>query len=579
MSDDKELVEVFSFKKRLQPADKIDVEYVKDGKAVYELFARNSKHRDISPRLAGQVDAIIGVTNDILRKSQRLLRGTVRTRKLYERLENLEGGLQKLIETIPIADMQEKRIDEGVEEMKRLKEVHDTNLDAGAKEMKRLQKVHEKNLDEEIEERKRLQKVHEKNFDEEIKERKRLQKVYEKNLDKEIKERKRLEKIHEKNLDEEIKERKRLEKVYEKNLDERIERMKRLEEVHEKNLDEEIKERKRLEKVYEKNLDERVERMKRLEEVHEKNLNKGIKERKRLKEVYQQNLNEEVKERERLEEVYEKNLGEGAEVIQRLELFQAQQIRDQAVNKILLNYGDYIAERCSTYKKSVKWDTQYSAKYWSEIHKIIQAEQETKAKARSLLQSPPRTPMLDHLMDISLDLKVPVTDIIWDISAYAATNEFCHTDIAIMAKQRNWICLAQRTQTDYNNVESLPPDDHKDWAPPLKSAIKQFQKKYFAKLDVRRRHHSSGGFDVVGYTLNTEIEDAKIAKLEASTEEASERRKLADEHRNLKRVKKQASRDSERASSSETILRSQDSEVGEMATDWEFGGELLDDLF
>ncbi|TGO75093.1 hypothetical protein BELL_0235g00160, partial [Botrytis elliptica] len=117
MSDDKQLIEVLSLKKTLRPASKIDTNYVKDGKLVYEMFTRNIKSRDISPRLAGQVEAIIEVANDILKKPNRLFRGTLRRRKLYKQLELLEGGLQKLVDGIEVAD-------EGAKEVKRLQAVN-----------------------------------------------------------------------------------------------------------------------------------------------------------------------------------------------------------------------------------------------------------------------------------------------------------------------------------------------------------------------------------------------------------------------------------------------------------------------
>ncbi|TGO24544.1 hypothetical protein BPAE_0100g00120 [Botrytis paeoniae] len=412
MSDDKHLIEVLSLKKALRPATAIDTNYVKDGKLVYEMFVRNIESRDISPRLAGQVEAIIEVSNDILKKSNRLFRGTLRRRKLYKQLELLEGGLQKLVDGIKVAD-------EGVKEVKRLQVAH-------AQE----------------------------------------------------------------------------------------------------------------------------------------------------KQTYQE---------EKVEQ--DRKITETEKEIRRMEGVQAEEIRKQAVQRILLNYGDYVADRCLMYKQSAEWDRKYSAKYWSEIHEIIELEKEIKAEARSLFQAPPPTPMLNHLTRVALDLKVPMADILWDISMYSERNKFCHTDIAIMVKQGNWMKLAQRTQIDYENVDVLLPDEHKDWALPLKSAIKQFQEKYFSQLRIERTLHSTGGFEIRDYKLNTEVDDTRKAKEEATVEVALDRKKKAEDRRKLKVEKKRAgrelraSKDLERVSSTGTVLQYRDSAVGMDESSLELDGSLLSDLF
>ncbi|KAF5875783.1 uncharacterized protein Bfra_011545 [Botrytis fragariae] len=234
---------------------------------------------------------------------------------------------------------------------------------------------------------------------------------------------------------------------------------------------------------------------------------------------------------------------------------QAEAIRKQAVQRILLNYGDYVADRCLTYKQSAQWDRKYSAKYWSEIHEIIESEKEMKAKARSLLQAPPSTPMLSHLAMLALDPKVPVADILWDISAYTERNKLCHTDIAIMVKQGNWMKLAQRTQIDYENVDALLPDEYRDWILPLKSAIKQFQDKYFSEIKIERTLHITGGFEIRDYKLNTKADDTRRAQEEVAFEVALNRKKKAEDQRQLKKERKQvrrelrASKDLERVSS------------------------------
>ncbi|TGO76638.1 hypothetical protein BELL_0145g00160 [Botrytis elliptica] len=271
--------------------------------------------------------------------------------------------------------------------------------------------------------------------------------------------------------------------------------------------------------------------------------------------------------------------------LRRMEGVQAEAIRKQAMQRILLNYGDYVADRCLSYKQSPQWDRQYSAKYWSEIHEIIEKEEEMKEKARSFLQKPPLTPMLGHLAMVALDLKIPVADIIWDIAAYTERNKICHTDIAIMVKQENWIRLARRTQIDYENVDALLPEEYKDWGPPLKSAIKRFQDKYFSELKIVRTLHITGGFEIRGYTLNTKANDARRAQEEAASEVALIRKKKADEQRQLRIEKKQArkelraSRDSERVSSTCTVLRHKDSALEMDQTFWGSDESLSRDLF
>ncbi|TGO08221.1 hypothetical protein BTUL_0220g00120 [Botrytis tulipae] len=379
MSDDKQLIEVLSLKKTLRPAATIDTNYVKDGKLVYEMFTRNIKSRDISPRLAGQVEAIIEVSNDILKKPNRLFRGTLRRRKLYKQLELLEGGLQKLVDGIKVADK-------------------------GTKEVKRLQAVNN-------EEKERHQ------------------------MEKAEKERK---------ITETEKEGKRLQAV-----------------------NNEEKMRHQMEKAEkERKITETEEEVKRLQAV-----------------------NNEEKERHQMEKVEnERKITETEKELKRMEGVQTEAIRKQAVQRILLNYDDYVADRCLTYKQSMRWDRQYSAKYWSEIHEIIELEKEMKEKARSLFQEPPSTPMLSHLAMVALDLKVPV-------------------------------------------------------------------------------------------------EDARRAQEEVALDMALERKKKADNQRQLKMEKKQArkelraSKDSERVSSTGTVLRHQDSALEMGETSWDLDENLLSDLF
>ncbi|KAF7888719.1 uncharacterized protein EAF02_003260 [Botrytis sinoallii] len=404
MSDDKQLIEVLSLKKTLRPATKIDTNYVKDGKLVYEMFTRNIKSRDISPRLAGQVEAIIEVSNDILKKPNRLFRGTLRRRKLYKQLELLEGGLQKLVDGIKVAD-------EGAKEVKRLQAVN--NEEKETHQMEKEEK--EREITETEREVKRLQAVN--------------------NEEKETHQMEKEEK--EREITETEREVKRLHAV---NNEEK--------EIHQ--MENEEKERKIMETERE---------LRRIEDVQAEAIRK-------------------ITETER--------------ELRRMEGVQAEAIRKQAMQRILLNYGDYVADRCLSYKQSPQWDRQYSAKYWSEIHEIIEKEEEMKEKARSFLQKPPLTPMLGHLAMVALDLKIPVADIIWDIAAYTERNKLCHTDIAIMVKQENWVRLARRTQIDYENVDALLPEEYKDWGPPLKSAIKRFQDKYFSELKIEST--GGGGF-------------------------------------------------------------------------------------
>ncbi|KAF7910215.1 uncharacterized protein EAE98_012170 [Botrytis deweyae] len=486
MSDDKQLIEVLSLKKTLRPASKIDTNYVKDGKLVYEMFTRNIKSRDISPRLAGQVEAIIEVSNDILKKPNRLFRGTLRRRKLYKQLELLEGGLQKLVDGIKVAD-------------------------EGAKEVKRLHAVNSEEKE-----------THE--MENEEKERKITE------IEREVK------RLHAVNNEEK--------------------------ETHQ--VKNEEKERK---------ITEPERELRRMEGVQAEAIRK---------------ITETEMELRRMEGVQAeaiRKITETERELRRMEGVQAEAIRKQAMQRILLNYGDYVADRCISYNQSPQWDRQYSAKYWSEIHEIIEKEEEIKEKARSFLQKPPLTPMLGHLAMVALELKVPVADIIWDIAAYTERNELCHTDIAIMVKQENWIRLARRTQIDYENVDALLPEEYKDWGPPLKSAIKRFQDKYFSELKIVRTLHITGGFEIRGYTLNTKANDARRAQEEAASEVALIRKKKADEQRQLRIEKKQArkelraSRDSERVSSTCTVLRHKDSALEMDETFWGSDESLSRDLF
>ncbi|KAM0153450.1 hypothetical protein ACHAQE_007638 [Botrytis cinerea] len=66
-----------------------------------------------------------------------------------------------------------------------------------------------------------------------------------------------------------------------------------------------------------------------------------------------------------------------------------EELRNQAMQRILLNDGNYVADRCLTYKPSAQWDRKYSARYWWEIHEIIESEKQIEATSRSLLQAPP----------------------------------------------------------------------------------------------------------------------------------------------------------------------------------------------
>ncbi|KAK6611881.1 hypothetical protein H4I95_02677 [Botrytis cinerea] len=110
---------------------------------------------------------------------------------------------------------------------------------------------------------------------------------------------------------------------------------------------------------------------------------------------------------------------ENEKEMKRVEGVQTEELRNQAMQRILLNDGNYVADRCLTYKSSAQWDRKCSARYWSEIHEIIESEKQIEATSRSLLQAPPPLPMLGHLLGAALDLKVPVDDIMWNISMYS----------------------------------------------------------------------------------------------------------------------------------------------------------------
>ncbi|TGO38547.1 hypothetical protein BHYA_0072g00100 [Botrytis hyacinthi] len=49
--------------------------------------------------------------------------------------------------------------------------------------------------------------------------------------------------------------------------------------------------------------------------------------------------------------------------------------------------GVRINEINKPYKQSVQWDRKYSAKYWPEIHEIVESKKEIKVEARSLLST------------------------------------------------------------------------------------------------------------------------------------------------------------------------------------------------